>query len=44
MEFLTADGGDVSIEIKRSTFLGKLKKVENEEEAKTINEIQKEIL
>ena len=34
MEFLTADGGDVSIEIKRSTFLGKLKKVQNEEEAK----------
>lgn len=34
MEFLTADSGDVSIEIKRSTFLGKLKKVESEEEAK----------
>ena len=34
MEFLTADCGDVSIEIKRSTFLGKLKKVQNEEEAK----------
>ena len=34
MEFLTADGGDVSIEIKRSTFLGKLKKVESEEDAK----------
>ena len=43
MEFLTADGGDVSIEIKRSTFLGKLKKVQSEEEAKNfVASIKKE--
>lgn len=43
MEFLTADAGDVSIEIKRSTFLGKLKKVESEEDAKNfVASIRKE--
>lgn len=43
MEFLTADNGDVSIEIKRSTFLGKLKKVESEDDAKSfISQIKKE--
>ncbi len=43
MEFLTADSGDVSIEIKRSTFLGKLKKVKSEEDAKNfVASIKKE--
>ena len=34
MEFLTADMGEALIEIKRSEFIGKLKKVSTEEEAK----------
>ena len=35
MEFLTADKGDFITEIKRSEFIGKLVKVNNEDEAKS---------
>ncbi len=43
MEFLTADKGDFTTEIKRSEFIGKLVKVNSEEEAKSfINSVKKE--
>lgn len=43
MEFLTADKGDFVTEIKRSEFIGKLVKVNSEEEAKSfINAVKKE--
>ena len=43
MEFLTADKGDFTVEIKRSDFIGKLVKVNSEEEAKNfISAVKKE--
>ena len=43
MEFLTADKGDFTVEIKRSDFIGKLVKVNSEEEAKSfISAVKKE--
>ena len=43
MEFLTADAGDFTTEIKRSDFIGKLVKVNSEEEAKNfIASVKKE--
>ena len=43
MEFLTADKGDYVTEIKRSEFIGKLVKVNSEEQAKEfINGVKKE--
>ena len=43
MEFLTADKGDFTTEIKRSEFIGKLVKVNSEEEAKNfVNAVKKE--
>lgn len=43
MEFLTADCGEVLIEIKRSEFIGKLKKVTSEEQAKDfVSAVKKE--
>ena len=43
MEFLTADKGDFITEIKRSEFIGKLVKVNNEDEAKSfVNAVKKE--
>ena len=43
MEFLTADCGNFTTEIKRSEFIGKLVKVNSEEEAKAfINAVKKE--